>query len=214
MANPFFSVIMPSYLGKYKNAAANREEKLVRAVKSVLTQDESFELVIVADGCDETIEIIKDNFRGENKIRLFKGEPRDLKKKRNAGGAGIPRNAGLQRARGEYAIYLDADDVYVDQYLKAIRANMSDYDWYWFHDLSWNKHMKRFDKHLCDINTQGQCGTSNICHRVDMDAFWSKSVTYLHDWIFINTLKSISDNYKFLNVVGYGICHVPNLLDV
>lgn len=212
-SSPFFSVIMPSYLGDYKHAAQNRDAKIVRAINSVLEQDD-FELIIVSDDCDKTVDIWRSEFYNEKRIRLLKIKPRKIKGKRNAGGAGIPRNAGLQNARGEYAIYLDIDDTYRKDYLRDLHLEMDGKDWYWFNDLSWNKNNERFELHHIDINTQGQCGTSNVCHKLEMMAWWSKSVTYLHDWIFINTLKSISSDYKFLDVAGYEICHVPNLLDV
>jgi len=213
MSSPFFSVIMPSYLEPYKHQASKPEEKIIRAVESVLGQ-EDFELIIIADGCDKTVDIISSNFGGNDKIKLFKIDKRKIKGKRNAGASGIPRNAGLQQACGEYAIYLDTDDTYRDGYLKDLRAEMSGHDWYWFNDLSFNRHNGVFDLHLCDITVQGGCGTSNVCHKLEMNAWWSHSATYLHDWIFINTLRSISDNYQKLDVVGYQICHVPNLLDV
>ena len=209
---PKFSVIMPSYLGEYNYAAKNREEKLVRAVESVLVQ-EDFELIIISDGCEQTISIIKDNFKVPE-IKLFYLPKRKIKGKRNAGAAGIPRNGGLQQAVGEYVIYLDTDDKYREGYLKDLSAEMTDCDWYWFDDLSFNKNTGIFDRHVCNINVQGQCGTSNVCHKLSMNAFWSEKVTYLHDWFFVNTLKQISNNYKRLNLAGYQICHVPTLLDV
>jgi len=200
-------------LGEYKRAASNRDEKIVRAVNSVLTQKD-FELIIVADGCDKTIEIIRNNFYGNKNINLFKIKYKKVRgSKRNAGSSGRARNAGLQKAKGEYAIYLDVDDLYLDGYLESLQIEMTDCDWYWFDDMSWNKKTEQFDRHVCSIHTQGQCGTSNICHKVDMNAWWCEKTTYLHDWNFINTLKVISDNYKRLNTAGFGVCHVPGLLD-
>lgn len=214
---PKFSIIMPSYLGKYKHSASNPEEKFVRAVKSALTQ-EDFELVVIADGCDTTIALLKEHFADEIRkgvIRAFKiSDDRKFGAKRNAGASGVPRNAGIQQAKGEYIVYLDHDDTYREDYLKDLKSEMTDHDWYWFDDLSWNKHTERFDKHLCDIAVQGQCGTSNLCHRRDLGVWWYKKANYLHDWMFVSSLKARTENYKKLDVVGYQICHVPNLLDV
>lgn len=212
---PKFSVIMPSFLGDYKHAASNRDTKLVRAVQSVLNNlFKDFEIVIIADGCNETIEIIQKNFHGNDKIRLFKiSGKRNFRAKRNAGASGVPRNAGLQQAKGEYAIYLDIDDMYAVDYLGTLSKLMSKYDWYWFDDLSWDKGMEQFNRHVCDIHVQGRCGTSNICHKVSMHSWWSDRATYLHDWMFISKLKAISENYKRLSLAGYGVCHVPNMLD-
>ena len=209
-----FSVIMPSYLGKYRYSASDPERKILRAIDSVLIQDD-FELVIVADGCDRTVEIVKDNY-SDSRIKLFNlAEKRNIpKNKRNAGASGVPRNAGIQQSRGEYIIYLDIDDYYREDYLKDLKKEMTDHDWYWFDNLSWNKKLGQADKYTADIDVQGQCGTANLCHKRDIGAWWSDKVHYLHDWMFISSLKASSDNYKKLETNGYIVCHVPHLLDV
>ena len=211
--SPKFSVIMPSFLGEYSRAAQNREEKIVRSIDSCLDQMD-FELIIVADGCQKTVDIVTDKFKGEKDVKLFYIQPRKVRgRKRNAGSSGTVRNAGLQQAKGEYAIYLDIDDVYLDGYLESLKKEMTDHDWYWFDDMSWNVNTKKFDRHGINIHGEGLCGTSNICHKLSMNARWNDH-GYLHDWYFINSLKAISENYKKLNTAGYGICHVPGLLDV
>lgn len=55
-----FSVVIPSFLGSYSGAASRRDEKLVRAVQSVLDQTfQDFEIQVVADGCQQTVELMK-----------------------------------------------------------------------------------------------------------------------------------------------------------
>lgn len=97
-----FSVIIPSFLGEYRTAAKDRDRKIVRAINSVLTQSfEDFEVVVIADGCEKTIEIMKQisDPRIANysipKSKLWSGEP---------------RNKGIEEAKGEYIVYLDIDD--------------------------------------------------------------------------------------------------------
>ena len=72
MMNPKFSVIMPSFLGEYSRAAQNREEKIVRSIDSCLDQMD-FELIIVADGCQKTVEIVTDKFKGEKDVKKVRG---------------------------------------------------------------------------------------------------------------------------------------------
>jgi len=50
------TVVMPSYLGEYRGAATNREEKLRRAIRSFLAQNIGH-LIIIADGCQKTVDI-------------------------------------------------------------------------------------------------------------------------------------------------------------
>ena len=64
------SIIMPSYLGDYPMAAKDRELKIHRAIYSVLKQEyENWELIIIADGCNKTVDII--NKYKDNRIILI-----------------------------------------------------------------------------------------------------------------------------------------------
>ena len=46
--NPLFSVIIPSYLGHYPTAAKNRDQKIIRAIDSVVDQSfKSWEAIII-----------------------------------------------------------------------------------------------------------------------------------------------------------------------
>lgn len=206
-------------MGKYRRSASNRKEKIVRAIKSCLEQSfRDFELIVVADGCDTTVSIVKANFfNKDDRLRLIKIHKAKM-------WSGIPRNAGIQSAKGKWIVYLDIDDIFLKDHLKIIKQGMEEkpgYDWYWFNDLSYN--LKRgglpvnaegFDEHGVDIEVKGRCGTSNVCHRRDLNAYWSFESSYLHDWIFINRLKAKSKNYVKIPTPQYGICHVPTLLDV
>ena len=209
-----FSVIMPSYLGKYKRAAKNRDEKIVRAVKSVQGQTfGSWEIIVIADGCEKTVEIIEGNFADlgkSKKLRLFK-----IPKQHSF--SGTVRNVGLKMARGKFIVYLDNDDMFTENHLSFVHQGIyknKDCDWWWFNDLSWNKNTEKFDEHICDIDIKGRCGTSNICHKSTMKARWGVIGGYSKDdFGFISRLKSESQKYKFIGTGGYGICHVPYLLD-
>jgi len=205
-----YSIIMPSYLGKYKHAAANRDQKIVRAVNSVLKQTfGDLELIIIADGCRKTVNIIRGRFN-DGRIKLF-----HIKKAKKW--SGIPRNAGIQEAKGEFILYLDIDDIFGSQHVEIIENGIKDnpgHDWYWFNDLSYNKKTNKFDEHIVNIYEQGACGTSNVCHRRDMKVYWGMEATYLHDWVFINRLKAKSDKHIKIPTPQYGVCHVPHLLDV
>ena len=205
-----FSVIMPSYLGFIKRAAINRPEKLIRAIQSVIDQNfEDWELIVVADGCDETVNIVKRNFLEENnKIKLFK-----IEKQHNF--SGTPRNVGIHKASGEYVLYLDSDDVFLENHLKIINDNLDNHDWVWFNNLSWNKKTKHFDEFQAEIDIKGKCGTANFCHKRSMETYWSPAGGYAKDdWIMINTLRSKSEDFVKIETPQYGICHVPTLLDV
>ena len=122
---------MPSYLGLYKRAAKDRDKKILRAVDSVLRQTyENWELIIIADGCHKTKHIIEHTYTDE-RIRGYM-----IPKDKDFGGK--PRNAGIEKATGDYIIYLDIDDWFGENHIKIINNEIErnkGYDWYFFDDL-------------------------------------------------------------------------------
>jgi glycosyltransferase involved in cell wall biosynthesis len=200
-----FSVIMPSYLGHYRNAANNREVKIERAIESVLGQRfTDWELIIIADGCDRTVEIAAPYFY-ENlpKIRLLEIEKQKL-------WSGTVRNSGISKAEGEIITYLDIDDKIGENHLQIINDNFGDADWVFYNDYYWDRKIKGFTEHESRI-VPGECGTSNISHRRSINAWW-KSNTYMHDFVMINTLIP----FKMVKIPApeYYVCHLPNRYDV
>lgn len=85
----------------------NSELYIRQCIDSVLTQDfADFELMIVDDGStDSSLELCKDYSEKDSRIRLFHKE--------NAGPSSA-RNFALTRANGEYLLFLDSDDYWLD----------------------------------------------------------------------------------------------------
>ena len=89
---PKVSIIIPTYnYGKY----------IKKAIDSVFEQSyRSFEIIVVDDGStDDTMVIIEGKYK--EKVRYFFQENK---------GASAARNKGVKESRGEYLIFLDADD--------------------------------------------------------------------------------------------------------
>jgi glycosyltransferase involved in cell wall biosynthesis len=85
------SVVVPVY---------NAEEFVRAGIESLLAQDyPSFELIVVDDGSSDTSAEIADTFPGVRVLRQA-----------NAGPAAA-RNAGIERAGGEFIAFHDADDL-------------------------------------------------------------------------------------------------------
>jgi len=197
------SIIMPSYLGKYKSAAENRPQKLVRAIRSIQIQEyEDWELVIVCDGCMESYNIV-DKFQDSRIILKFIPKQPIW--------SGKVRNEGIKEATGDYICYLDIDDAFAPGHLQGIsKATNSAKDWYWTDDYVWNG--KEFRHRKCNIHKVGQCGTSNLVHK--KIAYWKEKDNYAHDWNFINNLKRASSNYKYFREGKYLVCHIPGKFDI
>lgn len=109
MDNPLIvSVIIPVY-----NAASY----LSRSVGSVLNQSfDNWELILVDDGSSDNSGILCDEFsQKDNRIRAFH-QPN--------GGASSARNAGIEKARGIYLCFIDADDSVSPHYLEDLVEDM------------------------------------------------------------------------------------------
>lgn len=196
---------MPSYLGNYPNAASLRDEKFIRAVQSVINQRyKHWELIIVADGCDKTRDLCE-QFAINPKIRGFYIPKQPM-------WSGTPRNVGIVKAKNEYIIYLDIDDVYVEDYLLSLSEEMKErHMWYFVNDIIWSK--DKFIERHCDPNTLTMCGTSNIIHRRDMNVIWQKRASYKHDWYFIKLLSNKAAPIR-LKSAGYKVMHTPYQYDI
>lgn len=99
MTQPLVSVIIPSY-----NSA-----RFIRAtLESVLKQSPAvFELIVVDDGSTDDSASIVASYEA---VRLIRQTNQ---------GVAVARNAGLAIARGEYLVFLDADDVLLPGALEA-----------------------------------------------------------------------------------------------
>lgn len=95
---PYISVIIPVY---------NCEKYLMDAVNSVRRQPvKDMEIILVDDGSTDSSGEICLRLADEDKnIKVFSQTNK---------GASAARNTGLDHASGEYVMFLDADDIYVD----------------------------------------------------------------------------------------------------
>jgi glycosyltransferase involved in cell wall biosynthesis len=196
------SVVMQSYLGLYKNAAKDRDKKIVRAIQSILNQTIIVEPVIVSDGCDLTVKIINSHFAGKVSGYMIA---------KQTTWSGVPRNTGIRKAKGDIICYLDVDDFLEPDHCEKIERNFSG-DWVWFDDIVFSKHDSKWKRRNCDVNKKGLCGTSNVAHR--KIAEWPVKGSYAHDWVFINNLKAASKNFKYIGHGGYKVSHIPGRYDI
>ncbi|MDR2869827.1 MAG: glycosyltransferase [Deferribacteraceae bacterium] len=92
------SVIMPAY---------NASSYINKSIESVIVQSYSnWELIIIDDGStDSTLAIVQDFTKKDNRI-IFRSQA-------NAGQS-VARNIALDLATGDYIMFLDADDIFVN----------------------------------------------------------------------------------------------------
>lgn len=194
-----FSIVMASYLGFYSGAARDRDKKILRAIASVQHQTyKSFEIIVVADGCEKTMQLVE----GLDKVRSF-----IIPKAKKF--SGEPRNKGIDEALGEWIVYLDIDDVFGENHLKIINKEINkleNKDWVYFNDYHYDVRWRRWRERPCDITTMGRNGTSNVAHK-KIGARW-KAEGYAHDYYFVQELRKYK-NYVKIATPQYFVMHKP-----
>ena len=96
--NPLVSVVIPVY---------KTEKYVIKSVNSILSQTyKNFEVILVDDGSPDACPVICDELRKtDNRISVIHKEN---------GGLSSARNAGIDKANGEYILFLDSDDTLAD----------------------------------------------------------------------------------------------------
>jgi len=203
-----FSVIIPSYLGYYEHAAKDRDKKLIRAVNSVLNGTfKDFEVMVVADGCEQSYNIIESAYPDRNEVDCVL-----IKKQRLW--SGKPRNEGIKKAKGEYIVYLDADDQWGENHLSIINTGLIENenpDWVFFNDILLEKDGRKIERNV-SINQRFQNGTSNICHKRNLAIEWNGNFYGGDDWSVIQQLHRYGKRAK-IKTPEYFVCHLPGKLD-
>ena len=100
----------------------NRPSQIKRLLECLIPQlTDKTELIIVNDGSNmEELDNIIDNILLCNIKINNKPEIITIHLKENSGGASIPRNIGLDNAKGKYIAFIDSDDMIKPNYIEKI----------------------------------------------------------------------------------------------
>lgn len=104
-----FSIVIPLY---------NKEQSVKNTVESVLRQTvKDFEIVIINDGStDRSVEVIEEI--NESRIRLIHQKNQ---------GVSVARNKGIKEAQRDWIVFLDADDLWEENHLEALKSMIERY---------------------------------------------------------------------------------------
>lgn len=121
------SVVIPLY---------NKEKSIATTLESVLAQSYTdYEVIVVDDGStDNSANIVRE--LGNEKIKFIS---------QLNSGVSAARNAGIMDARGEYVVFLDGDDVWDKDFLKAMVELIEEYPGKSIYGLGC-EHIKRGEK--------------------------------------------------------------------
>ena len=101
MSNPMFSIIVPTH---------NGADRLPVSLGSVLKQTyDNYELIVVCDACNDNSAEVAESYGA---IVINVDYQRD----------GLARNAGIDRATGDWILFLDDDDWYLHEYCFELLA--------------------------------------------------------------------------------------------
>lgn len=109
---PFFSIIMPVY---------NKAPYIRDTISSILNQTySSYEIIMIGGASTDDTDIICQEYATEN--------PETFRYITQSGkGVSTARNDGILSAKGKYIAFLDADDIWIPEYLETMKKLIDDY---------------------------------------------------------------------------------------
>jgi len=180
----FFSVIIPVY---------NRKQLIKPVIDSVLKQSYSyFEVLIIDDGSSDNIEeFIAKEYTDERVKYFYKVN----------GERGAARNFGLEKAKGNYAVFLDSDDLMEGFYLSTLFEIIKEYPTQGFFAAKYNFILPNGKQVPSTINSlkegfydfkfflQGNVLACNFCIKLfDFDYIKfpaERELASMEDWLFV-----------------------------
>ena len=100
--HPYFSVVIPTYnrLGKLRH--------VITALEQQTYPSDAYEVIVISDGSTDGTEAYLEALRSTMRLRWFPQANR---------GPAAARNAGIQKAGGEFIVFIDDDVVAEPQLL-------------------------------------------------------------------------------------------------
>ena len=112
--SPAVSVIIPMY---------NAEKYLSVCLESILIQTlQDFEVIVVDDCSTDNSCAVAESY-----LEKFGGRLKIISLPENTGSGAVPRNVGLEHARGKYVYFMDSDDLIIDIALETLFKYSEDY---------------------------------------------------------------------------------------
>lgn len=191
---PAISIIIPLY---------NVEKYIGECLDSILVQTfQDFEVIVVDDcSTDKSVAIV------ESYMPEFNGRLKLVHMEKNSGGAGMPRNKGMEIACGEYIFFMDSDDTITPTALNDIYAIAKNFDadivhfdsFYYIPEAVWDnpefrKNLKPHSYRQCYHVSKPTLITSDFAERANLfqqgKFIWSICCNFIRrDFIINSTIK-------------------------
>lgn len=190
--NELVSIIMPAY---------NCRRFITESIKSVQAQTyQNWELIIIDDYSeDDTIDIVKEFSKKDDKIKLFQNASRL--------GAAVSRNIGLKEAKGRWVAFLDSDDLWLPKKLERQIQFMKKNGYaFSYHDyIEIDENSKETGVYVSGIVRVGKFGMFSCC--------WPGCLTVMYDanvvgLVQINDIKRNNDTAIWLKAIKKADCYL------
>lgn len=125
----YVSIITPCY---------NAGTMISHTIESVLAQTYTYWEMLIIDDCssDNSADIIKSYAKKDSRIKYFKTD-------KASGGPSVPRNIGIEHAKGNYIAFLDADDLWLpdklEKQIKFMSKNNCKLSYSYYEKMAWNE---------------------------------------------------------------------------
>jgi glycosyltransferase involved in cell wall biosynthesis len=182
---PKVSIIMP---------CLDRPQSTKRAIHSILSQSEtSWEAFIIGDNCSNIESLIKNKEYIEQDPNKFIIE--NLPKRYGGYGYHI-RNEYIKRANGDYVVFLDNDDYFLENHLENYLSEIENTDMHFVYYNTWVIHNGERYPRL----EENHIGHSELIIRTDfLKTIPKVSSNYGHDWELIQNMINMGARSKKAN---------------
>ena len=191
------SIIIPIY---------NSQSFLEKCLTSVIKQTyHNFEVLLINDGSTDESRDICDKYSNiDNRIRTYH---------KSNGGVSSARNFGLEKAQGEYIVFVDSDDICAPNMIEDMVCNMTDQIDYVVSSLTIIDN--KFNKKYLEFEIIGEFSKSNYIRLVfkkyninyitgaPYAKMFRKSIIKNNNLLFdkMNYAEDFTFNCKYLNVI-------------
>lgn len=107
--NPYFSIVVPLY---------NKQSHIRETIESILSQTyQNFEIIVVNDGSKDNSLKIAESIK-DDRIQIINQKNQ---------GVSVARNNGIRKSKANYIALLDADDIWLPDFLETIHKMTIEY---------------------------------------------------------------------------------------
>lgn len=208
--NPLVSIIVPIY---------NAEQYLETTINSILSQNFSdYEIILLNDGSKDKSAQIAQNFATNKKNITFIDKPNE--------GVAITRNKGIELSKGEFLMFVDADDILFPNTLSRVAKTLKNIDILRFEHQTINKNDKPLypnrNLRLRRKYAYKILDTSTFMNKIMLNEYYMclnifraslikehkisflKGCTYNEDTLFIANTLQYSTKHIYLPITVYG----------